>query len=109
MWIDRLSPFVINDYVDVYLEGHWDAPPATVAYYRTDSRGVVYMACISLEQYGTGERLYSCKGSGIGGSEGYWPQNSSEIDCESPYDPVDCGSGPITWDPDTGVWEHGAP
>lgn len=98
----------IIDEIRPYFEGSWEAPSATVFYYRTDIRNITFMACVSQEQVGGG-RLYSCKGTGLGKTPGNWPQSSSDIDCEGVHDPVDCGSGPVYWDATEEIWIQGAP
>ncbi len=99
---------VITGDLEPYMQGAWGAPSATVVYYRTNVRNIVYMICVCQEQFG-GDRLYSCKGTGLGTLSGNWPQTNSEIDCEGVSDPVDCGSGPVTWDANNETWYHGTP
>jgi prepilin-type N-terminal cleavage/methylation domain-containing protein len=99
---------VMEDYIDTYMEGSWESPTSTVFYYRTDVRNIVYMVCVSLEHFG-GNRLYTCKGSGIGTPSGNWPQSSSDVNCEGIQDPVDCGAGPVYWDASSEIWVHGVP
>ncbi|MFH1547433.1 MAG: prepilin-type N-terminal cleavage/methylation domain-containing protein [bacterium] len=97
---------VLEDYLVEYTEGSWEAPSDTSAYYRTDYQSREFMVCFGIEEYLSGDKLYSCKGTGIGKTEGNWPQSSSGINCEGVQDPVDCGAGPVTWSSDTEDWEY---
>ena len=89
---------LIDDDLDQYLEGSWEAPAGTIIYYQTGTgtgtTPIYFTICVNQEQSGGAVDSYNCTGPGIGQTTSAFPDETNDVACDdgTPANGGDCGN-----------------